>query len=42
MDDVLLIKVAIAVFGLMVIGLGLTIYEFREHIMEHLKRRRKR
>lgn len=34
MNDGLLFTIAIGVFSLMVIGLGLTIYEFREHIVE--------
>lgn len=34
MNDGLLLIIAIGVFSLMVIGLGLTIYEFREHIIE--------
>lgn len=34
MSDGLLFIVAIGVFSLMVIGLALTIYEFREHIIE--------
>jgi len=34
MSEGLLLVVAIGVFSLMAIGLGLTIYEFREHIIE--------
>lgn len=34
MNDGLLFIIAIGVFSLMVIGLGLTIYEFREHIID--------
>lgn len=33
MSDSLLLIIAIGVFSLMVIGLALTIYEFREHIV---------
>ena len=39
MSDDLLFIVAIGVFCLMVIGLGLTIYEFREHIIEDPRRK---
>ncbi len=43
MDDALLIKIAVVIFGLMLVGIGLTVYEFREHIMEqHKKRKLKR
>jgi hypothetical protein len=34
MADGLLFIIAIVVFSLMAIGLALTIYEFREHIIE--------
>jgi hypothetical protein len=34
MSDTLLLIIAIGVFTLMMIGLGLTIYEFREHVIE--------
>jgi hypothetical protein len=40
MDDTLLLKIAIAVFGLLLVGMGLTVYEFREHIMEQHRLRR--
>lgn len=33
MEHTLLIKIAIAVIGLVILGLALTVYEFREHIM---------
>ncbi len=33
MNDGLLLIIAIVVFSLMAIGLGLTIYEFRKHIV---------
>lgn len=33
MNDGLLLIIAIAVFSLMVIGLAMTIYEFRKHIV---------
>lgn len=42
MDDTLILKVAIVIFGLLVFGIGLTIYEFREHIMEQHRKRRER
>ena len=42
MDDALLIKIAVAVLGLIVLGIALTVYEFREHIIEHIKKRRKK
>lgn len=43
MDEALLVKVAVVVFGLMLVGIGLTVYEFREHIMEaHKKRKQKK
>jgi len=31
MDDILLLKVAITILGLVVFGILLTMYEFREH-----------
>jgi hypothetical protein len=40
MDDILLLKVAITVLGLIVFGILLTMYEFREHIVEHYKKKR--
>lgn len=40
MDELLLIKVAITVLGLIVFGILLTMYEFREHIVEHYKKKR--
>jgi len=39
-DETLLLKVAIAVLGLVVLGIALTVYEFREHIIERFKKRR--
>lgn len=41
MDDTLLIKIAIAIGGLFILGLALTIYEFREHIMFWKKPKKK-
>lgn len=42
MDDTLLIKVGITVLGLVVFGILLTMYEFREHIFETIKKKRKK
>ena len=42
MDDTLMIKVGITVLGLVVFGIVLTLYEFREHIVEKLKKRKKK
>jgi len=39
MSDTLLLIIAIGVFTLMMIGLGLTIYEFREHVIEDPSRK---
>jgi hypothetical protein len=39
MSDTLLLIIAIGVFSLMLIGLGLTIYEFREHVIEDPRRK---
>lgn len=38
MSNELLLKIAISVFILLITGIGLTIYEFREHIIEHKKK----
>jgi hypothetical protein len=40
MDEILLLKVAITVLGLIVFGILLTMYEFREHIVEHYKKKK--
>lgn len=40
-EDILL-EIAIAVFILLCVGIGLTIYEFKTHIMEREKARGKR
>jgi hypothetical protein len=40
MDTELLIKVGITVLGLVVFGIFLTMYEFREHIIERFKKRK--
>jgi hypothetical protein len=37
-----LLEIAIVIFILISVGIGLTIYEFREHIMEREKVRRKK
>ena len=42
MDDTLLIKVGITLLGLLVFGIFLTMYEFREHIIEKIKKRKKK
>jgi hypothetical protein len=39
MSDTLLLIIAIGVFTLMMIGLALTIYEFREHVIEDPNRK---
>ncbi len=40
MDDNLLIKVAAVFVVLVLIGIALTVYEFREHIMEQHRKRK--
>lgn len=42
MEYGLLIKIAILVICLIALGIALTAYEFREHIIEHIKKRRSR
>jgi hypothetical protein len=42
MDDTLLVKVGITVVGLVIFGIALTAYEFREHIVERFKKRKKK
>jgi disulfide bond formation protein DsbB len=41
MEHTLLIKIAIAIGGLVILGLALTVYEFREHIMFWKKPKKK-
>ena len=35
----ILIKIALVVAGLIVVGIALTAYEFREHIIKHFQRK---
>lgn len=42
MDETLLFKVGITVLGLVVFGIALTAYEFREHIVETFKKKKKK
>ena len=42
MIEEMLPQIAIAVFLLLCMGIGLTIYEFKEHIMEREKVRKKK
>lgn len=41
MEDTLLLKITIAIAGLIILGLALTVYEFREHIMFWKKPKKK-
>jgi glucose uptake protein GlcU len=42
MDDSLLINVGITILILVIFGIFLTAYEFREHIIERIKKRRRK
>lgn len=42
MEYTLLVKIGIAILGLVILGIALTVYEFREHIIEHFKKRGKK
>jgi hypothetical protein len=42
MDEQLLLKVGITVLGLVIFGIALTAYEFREHIIEKFKKKKKK
>lgn len=40
MSDTMLLSIAVAVFSLLVIGLALTVYEFKAHIIEQQDKKR--
>jgi hypothetical protein len=40
MIENMLLQIAMLVFFLLCVGIGLTIYEFKQHIVEHNKKKR--